>query len=222
MKKVVLSWSGGKDSVLSLRELKRHGEYEVVTLLTTITEGYDRISMHGVRTLLLEKQAELLGIRLHKVYIPKDANNETYEKSMIEALAMYPAMDVKEIAFGDVYLEDVKAYREKLIGRTQLKSVYPIWKRDTKELITEFIGEGYKAITVCIDTKKLPESFLGRELDKDFIKELPANVDPSGENGEYHTFVYDGPDFREPVKFELGEKVRRGEFGFVDLVDNCI
>lgn len=218
MKKAVLSWSGGKDSMLTLRELQRSGKYEVGTLLTTITEGYNRISMHGVRTLLLEKQAESLRIRLHKVYIPNDANNETYEKNMIDALAMYPALDVKEIAFGDVYLEDVKEYREKLIGRTRLASVYPIWKRDTKELISEFIDEGYKAVTVCIDTKKLPDSFLGRDLDNDFINDLPAGVDPCGENGEYHTFVYDGPGFREPVKFETGEKVQRGEFGFVDLV----
>ena len=216
-RKCVLSWSGGKDSMLSLRELQDDNSYEVVSLLTTVTEGYDRISMHGVRTLLLERQAESLGIRLHKVYIPKDANNETYEKSMIEALSIYPALNVKTIAFGDVLLEDVRKYRENLVARTVLQSIYPIWKKDPAQLINSFLQNGYKATIVCIDTQKLPESFLGKTLDKDLIDSLPDDVDPGGENGEYHTFVYSGPGFQQPVKFSIGDIERRGQFSFCDL-----
>ncbi len=218
MKKTVMSWSGGKDSVLTLREIQHNSEYEVVSLLTTITEGHDRISMHGVRTLLLEQQAEVLNIRLHKVYIPKDANNETYEKSMLEGLAIYPALDVITIAFGDVFLEDVREYRENLIAKTQLQSVYPLWKKDTTQLMNDFLRSGYKSVIVCVDTKKLPESFLGKTIDETLIKSLPDEVDPSGEHGEFHTFVYDGPGFLQPVKFAIGEIERKGQFSFCDLV----
>ncbi len=220
IEKCVLSWSGGKDSILSLRELQQNNSYEVVSLLTTITEGYNRISMHGVRTILLERQAESLGIRLHQVYIPKDANNETYEKSMIEALSIYPALGVKTIAFGDVFLEDVKAYRENLIARTQLQSVYPIWKKDTAQLMKDFLNSGYKSVIVCIDTEKLPESFLGKTIDKRVIDSLPDGVDPGGEHGEFHTFVYHGPGFQQPVNYSTGIIERRGQFGFCDLTPN--
>jgi len=218
MKKAVLSWSGGKDSVLTLREIQRSNEYEVASLLTTITEGYNRISMHGVRTILLEQQAESLRIRLHKVYIPKDANNEIYEKSMLEGLAIYPALDVKTIAFGDVFLEDVREYRENLIAKTQLQSVYPLWKKDTTQLMSDFLESGYKSIIVCIDTKKLSESFLGKTIDETLIKSLPDEVDPGGENGEFHTFVYDGPGFLQPVHFSVGDIEKKGQFSFCDLV----
>ncbi len=220
IEKCVLSWSGGKDSILSLRELQQNNSYEVVSLLTTITEGYNRISMHGVRTILLERQAESLGIRLHQVYIPKDANNETYEKSMIEALSIYPALGVKTIAFGDVFLEDVKAYRENLIARTQLQSVYPIWKKDTAQLMKDFLNSGYKSVIVCIDTEKLPESFLGKTIDKRVIDSLPDGVDPGGEHGEFHTFVYHGPGFQQSVNYSTGIIERRGQFGFCDLTPN--
>jgi len=220
MEKVVISWSGGKDSILTLQELQTSGSYEVVSLLTTITEGYNRISMHGVQTILLEHQAESLGISLHKVYIPKNANNESYEKSMIEALSIYPTRGVRTIAFGDVFLEDVREYRENLVAYTQLQSIYPVWKKDTTLLLKDFLHNGYKSVIVCIDTEKLHESYLGTTIEETFIDSLPEAVDPCGENGEFHTFVYDGPGFKHPVRFTKGDIEKRDRFSFCDLLIN--
>lgn len=203
--------------MLALSELQSDRDIEVVSLLTTVTDAYDRISMHGVRTILLERQAEALGLRVHKVYMPKDANNQMYNDRFLEALRLYPALNVMTIAYGDIFLEDVRKYREELIRKTQFQVLFPLWGRDTSQLMRDFLGKGYKAVIVCVDTMKMPESFLGVTLDESVVDSFPAEVDPCGENGEYHTFVYDGPGFQFPVDFSVGHVEQRGHLHFCDL-----
>lgn len=217
--KLLFSWSSGKDSGLALHELKREGRYEVVALLTTVTEGYDRISMHGVRTELLAQQANNLGIFLERVHIPKKSSDEQYEAAMKEALLRYKEKGVSAIGFGDLFLEDLKAYREKRLSEVGLKAVFPLWKRDTKVLSREFIRLGFKAVITCVDSQALDGRFSGREFDEQFLSELPEGVDPCGENGEFHSFVYDGPLFKAPVRFKKGGVfVRDDRFHFCELV----
>jgi len=217
--KILFSWSSGKDSGLALHELKKNDSYEVVGLLTTVTEGYERISMHGVRSGLLAKQAENLGMPLERVYIPKESSNEKYETAMKEALLRYKDKGVSAIAFGDLFLEDLKHYREHRLAEVGLKAVFPLWKRDTKVLSQEFIRLGFKAVVTCVDSQVLDGRFSGREYDEQFLSELPARIDPCGENGEFHSFVYDGPIFKEPVRFNKGGVVIRDKrFHFCELV----
>ncbi len=213
---VLVSWSGGKDSCLALAETRR--TRNVVALLTTITRDFDRISMHGVRRVLLERQAESLGIALHKVFISKGAGNDEYERNIVEALEAFRAKGVGSVVFGDLFLEDIRAYREKLLTRLGMKGLYPVWGRNTSALIKEFLARGFKTAVVCVDPAKLSRAFVGRVLDEQFLSELPAEVDPCGENGEFHTFVFDGPGFRTPVPFSFGEVVLRDGFWFADLV----
>jgi len=215
---VLVSWSGGKDSCLALHEILRLGDMRVEALLTTVTRDFDRISMHGVRRILLERQAVSLGFPLHQITISKGATNEEYEEKMGEAFSAYRERGIKSVVFGDLFLEEIRAYREQLLARHHLTGLYPIWGRDTAKLIREFIGLGFKAILVCVDPAKLDSSFAGRMIDERFLSELPAGVDPCGENGEFHTFVFDGPMFRAPVKFSPGEVVCRDSFWFCDLV----
>lgn len=214
-----MSWSGGKDSTRALYELQRSGVYEVVALLTTVTEGYDRISMHGVRRDLLERQAEALGIRLEIIPITQKATNEEYEAKLKEKLLYYKGQGVHSVAIGDIFLEDLRRYREENLAKIGMKGIFPIWKRDTVQLAREFIGLGFKAIISCVDTKILDGSFAGREYTRAFLDDLPPQVDPCGENGEFHSFVYAGPIFRQSVPYSRGATVLRdGRFCFCDLI----
>jgi len=215
---VLFCWSGGKDSAMALHALRAARECRIAALLTTVTEEYDRISMHGVRRALLERQAESLGLPLHAVLIPPQCINATYEERMKEALAKHFARGVRRVAFGDIFLEDLRAYRENNLAKIGMQALFPIWKRDTRELAREFVRQGFRAITVCVDPRVLDASFAGRELDAAFFAELPPGVDPCGENGEFHTFVFDGPVFKTPIAFHTGEKVVRDGFCFCDLL----
>lgn len=215
---VIFTWSGGKDSALALYELRENTNYRIVALLTTITRDYDRISMHGVRVELLEQQAKSLGLPLEKIYISKNASNEEYEKIMQETLMKYNNAGVKLVAFGDIFLEDLRKYREQQLSKIGMKGLFPIWQIDTKELAERFIDLGYKAIITCIDSEVLDKEFVGRLYNKDFLRDLPPNVDPCGENGEFHSFVFKGPIFQKTIEFTKGEIVlREKRFYFCDL-----
>jgi uncharacterized protein (TIGR00290 family) len=215
---VLVSWSGGKDSCMALHEIQQARQYEVLALLTTMTEGFDRISMHGVRRVLLERQANALGLPLLEVVISKNASNEEYERKFVDAVRSFDAQVIDSIVFGDLFLEDVKQYRDQFLARHNLRGTYPVWKRDTREFVEQFIALGFKAITTCVDSRRLDSSFVGRTIDYDFLATLPADIDPCGENGEFHTFVFDGPNFSAPVSFLKGEVVKRESFWFCDLL----
>lgn len=219
-KNIYMCWSGGKDSSLALYELRKAGHYNVVALLTTITEDYNRISMHGVRVALLEQQAESLGLPLKKVLIPKEASNEIYEARMRALLEAGLQEGIDTIAFGDIFLEDLKIYREKNLAQLGMKGLFPIWKRDTAELAQTFIQLGFKAALACIDTQYLDPSFAGRTYDASLLRDLPSHVDPCGENGEFHSFAYAGPIFQHPIPHTIGEVVKRDRYVFCDLVPN--
>jgi uncharacterized protein (TIGR00290 family) len=218
MDEVLMSWSGGKDSCLALYEIQRARLYCVAALLTTVTRDYDRIQMHGVRRVLLERQAASPGLPLHELFISKDATNREYEAKMGEAFSPYRERGIESVAFGDLFLEEIRAYREQFLARQRMRGLYPVWGRDTTELIREFIGLGFKAVVTCVDGKVLDSSFAGMMIDEDFLSTLPPHVDPCGENGEFHTFVFDGPIFKEAVRLSVGEKVARDSFWFCDLM----
>jgi len=213
-----MSWSGGKDSCLALYEVQQSHEYQVAALLTTITEDYGRISMHGVRCELLEKQVAAFGLPLHRILISKDATNQEYETKFIAACDSYFDKGIDSIIFGDLFLEDIRRYRDELLARHNLRGIYPVWLRNTTELINKFIKLGFKAIVTCVDAKALGPEFAGQLIDNDFVSSLPPHVDPCGENGEFHTFVFDGPNFKQPVRFSKGEIVQREGFWFCDLL----
>jgi uncharacterized protein (TIGR00290 family) len=215
---ILFCWSGGKDSALALHALLQQNDVRIVALLTTVTEGYDRISMHGVRRELLRRQAESLGLPLHEVFIPPKCGNPIYEARMEEALLSFYKQGIRRVAFGDIFLEDLRIYREKNLARVEMRALFPVWKRDTRDLVGEFQAAGFRAVAVCIDSKVLDPSFAGRELDASFFADLPPGVDPCGENGEFHTFVFDGPIFTRPIDFTLGEVVQRDSFIFRDLL----
>lgn len=215
---VLVSWSGGKDSCVALYEIQRAQTHRVAALLTTLTRDYDRICMHGVRRALLERQAASLGLPLHQVLISKGATNDEYETKMAEAFRAYRENGVDSVIFGDLFLEDIRAYREQFLARHNMHGLFPVWQRNTANFIREFIELGFKAIVICVDPKALDESFAGRIIDDEFLASLPANVDPCGENGEFHTFVFDGPNFARPVEFSVGETVSRDGFWFCDLL----
>jgi uncharacterized protein (TIGR00290 family) len=215
---VVLSWSGGKDSALALHALGRTSDVRVEALLTTITRDLDRISMHGVRRSLLEAQAASLGLPLWLNVISKGAGNAEYEAGMADAFATCRARGIDTVAFGDLFLEDIRAYRDRLLAEHRMQPLYPVWRRDTDRLMREFLNQGFKTAVVCVDPKQLDPAFVGRVIDEQFLADLPPGVDPCGENGEFHTFVFDGPMFAEPVGFSFGEIVCRDGFWFCDLV----
>jgi uncharacterized protein (TIGR00290 family) len=215
---ILFCWSGGKDSAMALHALLQQQQFRVTALLTTITEGYDRISMHGVRRELLQQQAESIGLPLHEVPIPPQCVNPIYEARMEQALRAHYDQGVRKVAFGDIFLEDLRSYREKNLARIDMTALFPIWKRDTRELIRFFHSQHFRAIAVCIDPKVLAPSFAGRELDDSFSRDVPPNADPCGENGEFHTFVFDGPIFQWPVPVRTGEVVHRDGFVFCDLL----
>ena len=218
MEKVVFCWSGGKDSALALYEIQKSRQYEIVSLLTTITNVYDRVSLHGVRRPLIEQQAHSLGLPLQEVFISQTSSNEEYESRMADALTRFKQEGITSIVFGDIFLEWVKHYREDNLAKLGMKGIFPIWGKDTAELTRSFIAFGFQAITTCIDTRVLDKSFAGRVLDERFLAELPPNVDPCGENGEFHSFVFDGPIFKERIAYTRGETVLRDSFCFCDLL----
>jgi uncharacterized protein (TIGR00290 family) len=211
-----LSWSGGKDSALTLSTLRRE-MLEPEALITTVTESYERISMHGVRRELLALQAEALGIPLVEVVIPPDCVNEIYEERMIEAFATARLSGVEAVAFGDLFLEDVRAYREGRLAAAGKRGLFPLWGQDTAALAREFLAAGFEATLVCVDPRALDPVFCGRRYDERLLAELPPGVDPCGENGEFHTFVSAGPVFAAPIGCERGEIVERDGFVFCDL-----
>ena len=215
--KIIMGWSGGKDSALALREIGREGRYEVAALVTTCTEGYDRISMHGVRCSLLERQAEELGLPLRKVFISQGASNDEYEARMKEAFLEYKTAGVTKAAFGDLFLEDIRVYRDRMMASIGMSALYPVWGMDTRALAREFVRDGFCAVLVCVDPRALDKSFAGRTLDDALLDDLPADVDPCGENGEFHSFVFQGPIFRRNIRCARGEIVLRDNFYFADL-----
>src|SRR5215467_10781248 len=215
---ILFCWSGGKDSAMALHTLLQQQQFRVVALLTTVTEGYDRISMHGVRRELLLQQAESIGLPLHEVRIPPQCVNPVYEARMEQALRLFYDQGVRKVAFGDIFLEDLRAYREENLARVGMTALFPLWKRDTRELVRFFHAQRFRAMAICIDPKVLDPSFAGRELDESFFRDLPPRADPCGENGEFHTFVFDGPIFRSPILVRTGELAHRDGFVFCDLV----
>ncbi len=219
MEKALFSWSGGKDGALALYEVLKGAEYQISSLLTTVTETYDRVSMHGIRRALLEKQAESLGIPLEIVLISNRASDNEYESKMAELLRRYQAAGVTSVIFGDIFLEDLRRYREDNLAKLGMKGVFPLWKRDTRELARSLGTLGFRAITTCVDTQKLDPRFVGRTIDEQFLAELPDAVDPCGENGEFHSCVVEGPIFHKAIHCSLGEKVlRENRFYYCDLI----
>ncbi len=215
---LALSWSGGKDSALALRALRDERGQEPVALLTTFTEDYGRVSMHGVRIELVRAQAEAAGVPLVEVGIPASCSNAVYERRMAEALAAPPLAEVRTMAFADLFLADIRAYREEKLAGARWSAEFPLWGRDTGALAKEFVEAGFEAVLVCVDPAQLDPSFVGRSYDLSLLADLPAGVDPCGENGEFHTFVHAGPVFSTPIAVERGEAVMRDGFAFQDLV----
>jgi uncharacterized protein (TIGR00290 family) len=215
---VLMCWSGGKDSARALFELRRDPRYRVVALLTTITREFDRVSMHGIRRELVERQARELALPLSTVEIPTPCSNADYEAAMRAALAPFVATGVRHVAFGDIFLEDLRRYRQEKLAAAGMSGLFPIWGRSTPELAREFVELGFGAVTTCVDLSKLPASFAGRSLDAAFFADLAHPCDPCGENGEYHTFVHASPNFRAAIAFELGARVERDGFAFADVL----
>lgn len=215
--KAILSWSSGKDSAMALHRTLAAKELEVVCLLATISDAFHRVSMHGVREELLELQAESLGIQLQKMMIPYPCPNAVYEEKMSEVLSFWKRKGVTHVIFGDLFLEDIRKYREEKITQIDLTPVFPVWGKDTANLAREMLGIGFRAVICCVDPRKLDAQFVGREFNSSLVRDLPANVDPCGENGEFHTFVYDGPIFTKPIRVQVGERVMRDGFQFADL-----
>lgn len=201
------NWSGGKDSTLALYKVLQDKRFDIRYLLTTLNEEADRISMHGVRGELLTAQAESLGIPAKKVHLPASSDMQTYESVMSTAIEELKSEGISDCIFGDIFLEDLRTYREEKLREVSIAAHFPLWKQNTLELVREFIDLGFKTIVVCVDASKLDESFAGRVIDHQFLSDLPDNVDPCGENGEFHTFVFDGPIFTHPIPFQTGEKV---------------
>ncbi len=215
--RAILSWSSGKDSAMALHRTLAAKELEVVCLLTTVSDAFHRVSMHGVREELLEVQAKSVGIQLQKVIIPYPCPNVVYEEKMREVLSLWKGKGVTQVIFGDLFLEDIRKYREEKIAQINLTPIFPVWGKDTANLAREMLDTGFRAIICCVDPKKLDPQFAGREFDSSLLKDLPENVDPCGENGEFHTFVYDGPIFKKPIPVQVGERVMRDGFQFADI-----
>ena len=223
--KVLLSWSGGKDSALALHELRRSGDYEIAALLTTVTRDYDRICMHGVRRSLLEQQAKSLALPLEMIFISENASNKEYETKMRKVLVKYQKAGVSSVVFGDVFLEELREYREERLSTIGMKGLFPLWKKDTAELACTFINLGFRGVITSADSHLLDSIVVGRDFDEQFLSMLPFTVDPCGENGEFHSFVHDGPTFAHPIAHTPGQVVlRENGFYYCDLVpgQNCV
>ncbi|MGV3466877.1 MAG: ATP-binding protein [Heyndrickxia sp.] len=218
--RIVISFSGGKDSALAMNRLIKEGKWEIDSLLTTVTEDYNRTSMHGVREEFLEQQANSLGVRLRKVRIPSLCSNDLYQQKMGEAVEQIKKDGIRFIMFGDIHLKDVKEYREKMLEGTGLTPIFPIWGEKTDDLIKEYFAQGFRTRLTCVDSEQLDPKFVGREIDPSFIAEYPPSADICGENGEYHTFVFDGPIFSYPITHSTGERrIANERFYYVDIVD---
>lgn len=228
--KTYFNWSTGKDSAMALHQLLQSGDYNITHLLTSVNAHHNRVSMHGVRRELLELQIAAIGLPYSTIELPEQPTNEDYETIMQQTVSRLKQDGYTHAAFGDIFLEDLRTYREQQLAAQGISTVFPLWKRDTTRLIHEFVDAGFKAIVVCINAALLPQSFCGRVIDKQFIAELPANVDPCGENGEFHTFCFHAPFFTQPVSFTVGETVYReydnngvkSGFWFTDLLPPTI
>jgi uncharacterized protein (TIGR00290 family) len=218
MKRILLAWSSGKDSAWALHRLRHGGEWEVAGLLTTFNEAFGRVAMHAVRRQLVEQQAAAAGLPLWPVEIPWPCPNEEYERRMAAACGRAVAQGIGGVAFGDLFLEDVRAYRERQLAPTGLEPLFPLWRIPTDQLAREMIAGGQRSVITCVDPGKLDREFAGREIDLQFLRELPRGVDPCGENGEFHSFVYAGPEFARPLDIVVGETVERDGFLFVDVL----
>ncbi|GAA3740994.1 diphthine--ammonia ligase [Flavobacterium ginsengisoli] len=207
--KALFNWSSGKDSALALYKILQNKDFKIECLLTSVNKQYQRISMHGIRLELLQNQAESIGIPLKILEVPEMPTMEVYEQVMTKTLTELKQNGIRYSIFGDIFLEDLREYRENQLAKIGLNGVFPIWKIPTQDLIQEFISLGFKTIVVCVNEKYLDKSFVGRVIDQDFINDLPENVDVCGENGEFHTFTFDGPIFSKPIDFEIGEIVYR-------------
>jgi uncharacterized protein (TIGR00290 family) len=207
--RIVFCWSGGKDSALALHRLMAEGRYEIVALITTCSEQFQRVAMHGVRLELLEAQAASIGVPLEKVFLSQRSSNEEYQHKMALCLRTYQARGVSACAFGDIFLEDLRQWREHNLAQLGLRGLFPIWKIDSHELLREFFSRGFAAVVCCASDAWFKEDAVGRTLDEAFIQALPPGADPCGENGEFHSFTYAGPIFARQVKFRLGERVYR-------------
>lgn len=216
--KAFVSWSSGKDSAFALCEARRLGLAEIVGVVTTVNERYDRIAMHGVRSELLDRQIDALNLPALKVLIPSPCTNEIYETRMADACAAIKASGVHHLVFGDLFLADIRAYRERTLGAIGMTPIFPLWGRDTRRLAAEMIDSGLVAHVVCLDPKQIPVNFAGRRFDKALLSEIPAHVDPCGENGEFHTVVTQGPMFSVPIAVSIGQTVEREGFVFTDVL----
>lgn len=214
----ILSWSGGKDSSLALQEVLESPNLNVVSLLTTLTRDFNRVSMHGVRRALLRIQARNLRLPLDEVWIRKEAPNDEYSSAMREAMLRHRARGVRCVVFGDIFLEDIRRFREVELSKLAMEGVFPLWMKDTTRLATQFVKDGFKAVVCTVDPRALKKSYCGREFDESFISNLPPSVDPCGEHGEFYTFVYDGPVFEKEVPIRKGEIVLRDGFYFADIL----
>jgi uncharacterized protein (TIGR00290 family) len=218
-KPVVLNWSGGKDSALALYELMKHDQVEVDSLLTTVNKDYRRVSMHGIREDLLIRQARNTGVPLEIVWLSAQSSNEEYSHQMEEKLNAFKIKGIKESVFGDIFLEDIRTYRENQLKSIGMKAFFPLWGCDTKVLAQKFIDLKFEAVITCVDTEQMPAEFLGAQYDEYLLENLPGAVDPCGENGEFHTLVYSGPVFDSPLKIKTGEKVLRDDrFYYCDVL----
>jgi uncharacterized protein (TIGR00290 family) len=215
--RAILSWSSGKDSAMALHRAIGSQQFEIACLLTTLSEPFRRVSMHGVREELLDRQAESLRLPLEKVLIPYPCPNAVYEAKMRNVLSLWKTRGVTHVIFGDLFLADIRKYRETNLSKMNLTPVFPVWGTDTAGLAQEMLKLGFRAILTCVDPRRLDASFAGRQFDSSFLRDLPPSVDPCGENGEFHTFVYDGPIFRLPIPVEPGVSVLRDGFQFTDL-----
>lgn len=216
--KAILSWSSGKDSAYSLFTIVKENQFEIVELLTTVTDTFNRVSMHGVREELLEAQADSLGLPLHKIRIPSPCPNEVYETKMTEYLKTRRAKGIQHIIFGDLFLADLRQYREQRLAELNMEGVFPLWLHDTQDLAKKMIQDGFEAVLTCVDLKKLPKEFAGRKFDHSLLADLPAGIDPCGENGEFHSFVYGGPIFNKKIPIRVGETVEREGYAFADVL----
>lgn len=220
MKKAYLNWSSGKDACLALYKLQRENTYAVEKLVSTTNSATDRVSMHGLRNELLLQQAKEIGLPLQLITLNGNLGMQEYNAVMENAVEKLKNEGFAYSVFGDIFLEDLKAYREEQLAKAGLTAVFPLWKKDTRQLLLEFISAGFKAVVVCVNASKLDKSFCGRLLDENFLNDLPENVDPCGENGEFHTFVFDGPIFKNPVSFKKGEIVEK-DYQPAKDDDNC-
>lgn len=216
--KALLSWSSGKDSAYALYKVLQAGQWEVVSLVTTVTDPFQRVSMHGVRETLLDAQSRELGIPLHKIRIPSPCPNSVYEEKMSQCLNFWKEKGIRHLIFGDLFLEDVRSYREKNLAKLDMEGVFPLWHQETSALAKNMIDGGFKAVITCIDLKKLAPDFGGRQFDFDFLARLPKECDPCGENGEFHSFVFSGPIFKKEIAIKISETVVREGFQFSDVL----